>query len=456
MQRLYSVHGLMQAFVDDAALAGAAELDGQDDAIARAFRAVHGDGAGGPQIEIPDALARFSPDGATAPVLQRVTFLRSLGAMPDGDAVLCSFEDEGWDPGDCNTDAGLSRDARFVEVVVQHQVGYGLIQLAGVTQGSLALRAAAGFRRAMCNSVPLMVCNPAEATQVGADFTFAPGRQLVGKLNTVLEPANVGFVGDLQNVGIGEALARVSPVCTEDRSPVSTGVLDPVSEALNVRFDMYQGTFGVDDPNYAPAPSAATGWATCGNTSMASNTSIPMPRDDCFMTDAPGKTGPCANPLLGDGRWARAEYWQENHPTEALPATTIDGFNYIDAASPIGGWSRYQTYRYEVENSIPSQGQPFCSMSPRDLRRDYDRRLLYVAVVNCVGDASKLAGGAPVKAFAKIFLTEPVGHMAWSNRPQAGLTWPTIANDDIAFEFVDVMSPGEAIGRFRVHPVLYR
>jgi hypothetical protein len=89
-------------------------------------------------------------------------------------------------------------------------------------------------------------------------------------------------------------------------------------------------------------------------------------------------------------------------------------------------------------------------MSERDPSRDHDRRLLYVAVANCLSE------GAPVKAFAKIFLTEPVGHMAWSNRPQAGLTWPTIANDDIAFEFVDVMNPGEAIGRFRVHPVLYR
>src|SRR5258706_4169052 len=49
MQRVYGVHGQMQAYVDDTALAAAAELDGQNGAIGRAVDAAAG-GTNGPLI----------------------------------------------------------------------------------------------------------------------------------------------------------------------------------------------------------------------------------------------------------------------------------------------------------------------------------------------------------------------------------------------------------------------
>ena len=457
IQRVYGVHGQMQAFVDDAALAGAAELDGQNDAIRRAFRAAYGDQDGGPQIEIPTALARFSPDGMTVPVVQRVTFLREIGATPDDDDVLCSFEDGAWVESDCNTDPDLSRHARFVEVVARNQVGYGLIQIAGVFQESLELRATAGFRRSICNSVPLALCNPAEATQgSGADFSFTRGRQLVGALsNGTPGPASFRYLAGVAPVD--QAVARVSPgtACTGD-IVATAAPPPPVSAAINVRFDIYEAPFiNPADGDYAPAPSTGTGSPMCG--SGLSATSIPFPLDDCFMAEAPGKTGSCTT--IGDGRWAREQYWKENHPGVLQPATTIDGVQYIDAESPIGGWSRYQTYRYEVDNGLLADGEQVCSTSSRDLRPDHDRRVLYVPIVNCIGDAAKIAEGAPVKAYAKIFLTEPAGHVAWSDKVRtidgATLRWPTII-PDIAYEIVDVVKPDDSSGRLHVYPTLFR
>jgi hypothetical protein len=327
-------------------------------------------------------------------------------------------------------------------------------------QASLQLRATAGFRRAMCNSVPLMVCNPSEALALpfpdggtGADFNPAlwTGKQIRSRvLDSGWGPFDLGVIGGFPNLGTD--LARIDPVCTEDRAPVIAAGAVPVSEALNVRFDMYQAPFNAfqNDPSYVPAPNVVKGLVGCGSTPSQSASSMPLPLDDCFMMPAPT----CAD--FGDGRWARQQYWETNHPPGDDPPA-----GYIDGASPIGGWTRYQTYRYEIENqqvSIPmdEQGAPACSTQMPDPDRNRDRRVLNIAVVNCTENAAGIGPETPVKAYAQIFLTGPVGNTAWSNATRNGLTWPTIGNDEIFFEIIGVMSPTDAIGRFRVHPVLYR
>src|SRR5258705_10800801 len=50
LQRLYGVHGQMQAYVDDVALAAAAELDGQSGPLTRGFPAADGDINHGPPV----------------------------------------------------------------------------------------------------------------------------------------------------------------------------------------------------------------------------------------------------------------------------------------------------------------------------------------------------------------------------------------------------------------------
>jgi hypothetical protein len=493
IQRVYGVHGQMQAFVDDVALAAAAELDGQSTALTRGFRAAVGDGVG-PLVTGPANSARFATN--TTLTVRKVTFLRAIGADPGplaptpavGDDVLCTWDNGTWTPSSCSTTAALAQDARFVEIVAAPRtVSYivlpianvfGQVLGAGQLQANLQLRATAGFRRAICNNVPLMVCNPAEATQgEGADFDPAEflGHQFMVKLNDGWDPPNFGVIDNYPGSGaanLAEALGKVSPstTCTEDEIVLDTGTITgPIDQGMNTRFDMYQGSFksSSTSSNYAPAPNVVKGVVGCGNNPPQSTNSIPLPRDNCFMAAAPGKMGSCAaymggDPRFGDGQWARLQYWEANHPGITPPT------GYIDGSHPNGGWSRYQTYRYEIEHpemvNIPmdEQGAPACSNQTPDTHRDRDRRLLYIAVVNCVENEDVIGPNAnvPVKAYAKVFLTEPVGNTPWDDETRTingvTLTWPDITNKDIAVEVVDVVKPNDESGHLHVYPVLYR
>src|SRR5258706_5805697 len=97
LQRVYGVHGQMQAYVDGAALGGAGELDGQSGALTRALRAVIGDGNGGPLVT-GAGWQKFATD--TSLSVQKITFLSALGTDPGpiaptpaaGDVVTCTYQ----------------------------------------------------------------------------------------------------------------------------------------------------------------------------------------------------------------------------------------------------------------------------------------------------------------------------------------------------------------------------
>lgn len=367
MQRVYGVHGQMQAFVDDVALAGAAELDGQASAMTRSFRAAYGDQNGGPLVAGPANSARFATDNTLT--VRKVTFLRAIGADPGplaatpaaGDDVLCTFDNGTWTPTNCSTNAGLAQDARFVEVVAQPRTvsyivlpvanAFGQVFNAGQLQTNLQLRATAGFRRAICNNVPLMVCNPSEATQgSGADFNFTPGQQILARVQgSGWGPPNFGLLDNYAGNGANEmreAMARVSPgtICTEDEVAVKTGQnTGPVAQGMNVRFDIYEGNMSGNNTStaYAPAPNVVKGMRPGNGANGAcnprtSNNSLPLPRDNCFMAaPTPGAGTGCTQyggeNQFGNGQWARAQYWALNHPGVSPPT------GFIDVSSPIGG-----------------------------------------------------------------------------------------------------------------------
>jgi hypothetical protein len=474
MQRVYGVHGQMQAFVDDVALAAAAELDGQNDAIARALNAACGmacGGASGPLVSGPAGSARFADPEDTTLAVEKVSVLRALGPDPGplaatpaiGDEVLCTFRAPAFAP-ECEageTVATASSRARFIEIVAEPRtVSYLVLPVANAfgaafdrilgegpplaeeqLQSTLALRATAGFRRAMCNTVPLMVCNPAE-TVSGAEFAFDRNQLIERKIRT--EAWQAGDLGVLTNVPgtIPEALARVSPgtICTEDvigsirTLPFPAGDQIDNKQAINVRFDMYEGLMALNSTNadYTPAPNVVKGMRPNGGDVCnleRSQQSIPFPR--------------------GNTAAATAAYWAQNH------------------GGPAPSGNRYDIYRAEIDNEDPvqipgdEQGEPACyanAGSPPDTREDHDRRILYVPVVNCIENAQRIADGltVPVKAYAKIFLTEPVGNTLWSGQTRAGIDWPVIAHDDVAYEILDEVKPNDTSGRLHVYPVLFR
>jgi hypothetical protein len=127
-----------------------------------------------------------------------------------------------------------------------------------------------------------------------------------------------------------------------------------------------------------------------------------------------------------------------------------------------------QTQPGLVDLANDEKGAPACytgNVAP-DLNPDLDRRLLYVAVVNCLQNAAVLGQGpVPVKAYAKVFMTEPVGNTDWNNKSQTitpasgtpySITWGAVDINDMTIEIADVVKPNDTSGHLHVYPVLYR
>ena len=94
----------------------------------------------------------------------------------------------------------------------------------------------------------------------------------------------------------------------------------------------------------------------------------------------------------------------------------------------------------------------YCSTQPGVNNSGRDRRVLYVAVVNC--KATGLNGNSTpnvhVVAYLKVFLTEPVGFDPAGN-------WVGVSNaKDVYGEVVEVVKPNDASSIVHVYPVLYR
>jgi hypothetical protein len=130
-----------------------------------------------------------------------------------------------------------------------------------------------------------------------------------------------------------------------------------------------------------------------------------LPRDNCHY-DSYDSTS-CAGSRIGDGNWARGDYFNKYHPGN-IPANA-------------GTMTRYETYRWEIDNAqIPNviasgsgagalrqNGTPVCSTGTADPTRD--RRVIQVAVgSNC---AALHGSSTPVQIgqWIDAFLVEPGG-----------------------------------------------
>jgi hypothetical protein len=479
ISRVMNVHSQANAYADRVALAAATELDRRSDALTRAINAAQGANA---QV---DPGFRLTLSGDDTISVAKLTFLSTLGADPldpyarspvAGDVVMAT-----WTPG-----AGLVYEAgitaanatRLTEFVLvdtttetENYIFMPIMALFApgmATEASVAPQAVAGFTREICNAPPLMMCNINEATAgAGAPFSANPGQMIRTKMQGAGAGWAPGAFGLLDAPGANGAAAvrdyaaRRDPntQCVKDSADVKPGQnTGPISQGLNVRFDMYNGPLSGSrsDPQYAPAGNVTKGLRTTGgncNTSK-SNSSTPLPRDNCFMPSGTWPNGissgagtGCVNyggvQRAGDGSWNRQGYWATNHSGQAQPP----GYNTM---------TRYQVYRYELEHTPPGlvntaqeNGAPMCSSAPPVSDAANDRRVLPVAIVNCIEHQAILNGNAqdvPVEEYVDVFLTEPVGNSAWWNA----------TNDDIFVEVIGVVRPNQRNSVLREYPVLYR
>ena len=441
--RHYIVANELQKAADAAALAGAFQLDvGEDDAtvIARVNLA-----AGGTPITGNEATIDTAPGPVT------ISQVRLLSTIPsDDDETLAS--------------AIAGPPFNYVEVTTQARLSNNVFgRVLGGQPDTVTVSATAVAQRgqAICQVTPLAVCNPAEQTNVGANFdpTEFLGHQILvrqhGGPNTQWAPGNFGFL-DVPGFGNGaRGLADALGTSGADRCFGTTVETEPgqtngARNALNTRFDLYENPFfgnSENDPQFPPSDNVRKGYDTRpngggGGGNFCNNPEAIDPADpdaDGFRS-LPRDIDLTETNRFGNGMWMCADYWQAVHPGVTPPAGCG-----LDASTPTNQITRFEVYRFEADNGLTGpggnpnlfeDGAPMCSNSsgvtPVPDQLQTDRRIVTMAVLNCLEHNIRGSTDAPVEAFINGFITEPVA------------TTPGASNNgDILLEVVGTSRPGE-------------
>ncbi|ESY41429.1 TadE/TadG family type IV pilus assembly protein [Mesorhizobium sp. RSR380A] len=412
MSRANSLHNDMQKGADAFALAAAAELDGNTDAITRANRARDN--------LLKTNATKFSTADyhKLVPADLTVTY---LSGIPASDSI--GLNAAGVDENGVNWSTTDPKVARFAEVTVNSTAFATIFPASFVGSNdtmNLQTQAVAGFNNALCQFTPMFICNP--YTSIGALQTAVSGttkpmiwlKEQTGGSSAQYGPGNYGFLsspqGDKSTETLTEMFAVTSPPACYSQNGVKTrpGNIPPVNAGINTRFDIYDngGPYKTDPTLNPPAPNVRKGMvvknagkSNCSydapNSGQANNYKA-LPRDNCFTSGSCSQAG-----VLGDGSWDFAGYWTVNHGN-ASTAGVITSCG----ANP----SRYCVYKFETANPTLKSGQEATAPQCNTTTQGADRRLLYVAIIDCV--ANTVQGGGqtlPVQAFASVFVTEPAG-----------------------------------------------
>jgi hypothetical protein len=288
----------------------------------------------------------------------------------------------------------------------------------------------------------------------GGGGSWAPG--VFGYLNTGTTGANALEYSLGANNPPGDCLAA-DGVTTKPGENIS------VVNAINTRFDIYQNGLVNDctTGNCSPSPNtrkdvvrpegttANCGYRT-GNaswdlpplanrylpdpaTGVSPSTDVVMghPRDVCHSVSQDGN---CPDGRIGNGTWDRNLYFFVNHrarypttPTspnggwQSIPS--LVSFASANGISDLSKITRYQVYRWELENNLlasqashtdskgtiyRSYSGPVCGPALPSSPTQMDRRLTTMAVVNCAeqnvqGSVKNVA----VEKWVELFFVEP-------------------------------------------------
>lgn len=422
--RAMIVQSESQAAADAAALAGASQLDGTLDAITNATDAVE---------DLISNAQQMASTGAGAVTIAQIRFLSSL---PDDDEAPITEDLVTTDP----------LEARFIEVTaapLNHQNSF-LLAVGAAASVNITTRAIAGGRQSVCGAAPMMICNPSEVGNPGAPFDVSQWRGRQVRLLYQADswaPGNFGFLepGNPGANALRDALASTAGanICYGPDATTEPGMKSGVRAALNTRFDMYEnpGFQGErNNPLFAPDVNVRRGMTYQGgncNKTPTINDAGRMPLDSNLAADP--------NARFGNGNWDCLSYWNANFTGSGVlrPAGCTGAAN---------GFSRYDMYNYEMSNNLVpvagaggETGAPICHGAQNPARPQ--RRIIIVAVVNCVENNLHGRQTTQVVQFVRLFLTEPV-------------TEPSQVQ--IVGEIIDVVQPGDDAAVLRDIVQLYR
>jgi hypothetical protein len=422
---------------------------------------------------------RFASDDTGLDRAAAVANVYFYGTSEDAEADENRLTDEDVDEGETDPDSL----AKFIRVDINaRQARYAMTPIVGlVSSGNIAASAIAGLGTAICKTPPVMICNPAEATD--ADFTasnyIGKGLRLVsvGAGNGSWTAGNFGYLntGAGRNgvPGLQEALGwtappgECSPTNGVDTKP---GGNVPATDALNTRFDIYDSNSSCQSGGLCPPsintvkdvqrPVGASGNNACklhgsgwseptqaiqrylpnATNALTPTTLVPAimghPRDMCHAAVATAANSCAANPF-GTGAWDRNAYFLANYGWGPTVWPGLTGLSATVAVTAPNYASRYNVYKWEIENAGETIGgrvilaprtnagrvdhdRPVCSQLQTPSYGTgqvpggnvVDRRRLSVAVVNCstADDGGPVNGnstGVSVTKWIDIFLVEP-------------------------------------------------
>ncbi len=477
--RLATLQSSLQHGVDALALAGAGELDRNTDAITRANNAIAN-------------LLTTNPNKslfATTVVTIDATNVSTcyLKTLPASDATAIAV-------GSCLTNTPTNAgDAHYVQVTVNATTFTTVFPATflGATSNTSTSSAVAvaGQDVSACTYTPIFICNPFEPTgntNNTSDFGFATyfstqanKRRMMAFVNngSVYSPGNWGFLSSplanganalADSIGLNNPPQCFAQPGVSTKPGKSTG---PVDKSFGSRFDLSATN------SYPPGTNVRKGYDSSKCSKQAVGTPITqflgLPRDSCLPSSCPSVSAPTgsggqATPAIGNGDWGNnsplgngvvvgaaatvpsfGQYWYVNFGWSGIlaPFDSSGSTRYSNSNLP----SRYNIYTYEkthnaagaVDNTTTTNlvskasvggevGNPICNGIATGTDAP-DRRLLYVAVLNC--SATGLSGGnsggpyVPVE-YASIFLTEPeAGNYVYGE--VAGVITPGGANGQI-------------------------
>ena len=469
--RLASMDTELQNAADHATLAAASQLDGEANACSRAAAAavnmitnrtyMANEGTG---------MNVTLPNEPTCDATGQIRFYKDIGKTQPADA-------------DAN--------AKFVEVTVDPRTAvYALTPIVQAFRGTVQATAFAGLGEAICNTPPVMMCNPSEPsgnTDLNYPFTASNGDGIRLVIASPQSPGDFGFLQTGYGTGgqnLAKALGYNNPpgeCVATDGVDTEPGDKESVRAAFNTRFDMSEsgltcpggdancspsqnsrkdlikgnncGISGLQGWQEAPVPYRPTSPTTALPTDGSADPDIMgFPRDMCHAVSLDGMCGPGGTPsVIGDGVWDRDAYFRVNY--------SWDHSTWMAQTSLPADTTRYDVYKWEMDH--PTQvAAALAAQQPVGTKNGYnypvcrppgvtpgpttpDRRRISVAVINCQArGVNGRRNDVGVLEWMDVFLVEPA--YTRGTGPTARTT-----NGDI---YVEVVGPTNSVseGNFQV------